>query len=237
MNANSSPPAHARAPSGAPPSPTLYVVLGGLLALGVAGLAAATQSGQEAQWLTATRWTARSALLLFALAYTCKRTVDRRGFGLGFAAAHFVHAGAFSGYIVLFNVERGWFSTVGGIVGYALLTAMLVSSVRGGGGGLRRWGMRYLWVVFAFSYLGRVLENGDRRDEGWFGLTILLAIPAVRLLRSRSAASPVDGNDGGMARITAAAGRLSPRTIRPEPIRAPRRVTTAGVLSEKETSS
>lgn len=167
------------------------VYVGAALALLAIAIAFGAHAGWEGRWLYATRWTARVSLLLFAAAYLIRTIPARRASGLSFAGAHFVHAGTFITYLATYDVQRSLLSTVGGAVGYVVLTAMVVVTFVPvpASAGLRRWGMAYLWTVFMFSYLGRLVENGDRRGEGAFGVLILLAIPVVRLLGRRRSAS------------------------------------------------
>lgn len=166
----------------------LKPLLGGAaLAIAVTVLAFATHASWEDRWLYATRWTARASLLLFAGAYLLRSIPRSRASGLAFAGTHFVHAAAFITYIAAYDVPRGVVSTIGGAIGYAVLIIMVVATFVpvSASAQLRRWGMAYLWLVFMSSYLGRLVENGDRVGEGAFGVLVLLAILIARLFRAR----------------------------------------------------
>ncbi len=160
--------------------------------LGGCGIVAAVATQAELnQWVVATRWTARLSLILFAAAYVMPDPSRVRAIGLAFAGAHFVHAFTFIVYLSSYPVTRGLVSTIGGTLGYVVLAAMTYSSIRPKVWGVtvRKWGMPYLWVVFSFSYLGRIVENGSRSDEGWFGLAVLALIPVSRLALGQKRAS------------------------------------------------
>lgn len=53
-------------------------------------------------------------------------------------------------------------------------------------GTLRRWGMAYIWFVFTYSYLGRLIEGGDRLGEGLFGVLLMAAIPVIKSIEAKS---------------------------------------------------
>lgn len=161
---------------------------GAALALLVMVAAFVFRPGAEQGWLFATRWTARLSVMLFVATYLLRAVPVRRRLGLAFAGSHFVHAVMFIAYLTMFGANRSVVSTVGGTFGYVVLLAMvLVTFVPSHAApALRHWGMVYLWIVFAFSYLGRAVEAGDRQGEGLFGLALLAAVPITRLARGRS---------------------------------------------------
>jgi DMSO/TMAO reductase YedYZ heme-binding membrane subunit len=139
------------------------------------GFASATPDAPS--WQLAARYTARVAFLLFMPVYVASSwhrlapsgttrwlMLHRRSLGLAFACAHIVHLGALTTFQV---TSRGMPDVVTLVVGggaFVVLFAMVATSndaaVRRLGGRrwqrLHRFGMHYLWFVFAFSYAGRV---------------------------------------------------------------------------------
>jgi len=148
---------------------TGFVVIGTVLAM----------HGQDREgWLLAARYTARTSALWFLLAFGIGPLArrlrsppilallrERRGLGLGFAAAHGVH---FMALVMALRagVERPAVVLVVGGLAYAFVLAMaLTSNDRAVAWlGPRRWrvlhgvGIHVIWLVFTLSYLGRVLQ-------------------------------------------------------------------------------
>ncbi len=142
-----------------------------------AGFGLADATPDATAWQLAARYTARLAFLLFLPVYVASSwhrlapsaatrwlMRRRRSLGLAFAIAHIVHLGALATFQV---TSRGMpdFVTLGvGGGAFFVLFAMVATSndaaVRRLGGRrwqrLHRFGMHYLWFVFAFSYAGRV---------------------------------------------------------------------------------
>lgn len=172
------------------------------LLLGLGALWAGLHSPVEAveQWRLAARWTARAGFPLFILTYSASslgrlwygditRTIwrDRRWWGLGFAAAHTVHLYA----LLKFNRAAGQtISTttmIGGGIAYALLYLMALTSnaaaMRALGKNWRRLhtlGIHWLWMIFALSYIGRVMRPATML-EGAIASTIALAALGLRI--------------------------------------------------------
>jgi sulfoxide reductase heme-binding subunit YedZ len=153
-------------------------------------------------WQMAARYTARTSFLLFLLPFIAAPLAslwrggavlvrNRRGLGLGFAMAHFVHLGALTGYFVVSGETPAMITALGGGLGYLFVAAMAVTShdamVRRMGA--KRWklmhtiGLYYIWFIFAFTYLGRVQAAPEMPEY-----QILLAV-AVGALLFRVAAS------------------------------------------------
>lgn len=168
------------------------------------GLADATYDATP--WQLAARYTARLAFLLFLPVYVASSwhrlapsaatrwlMRRRRSLGLAFATAHVVHLGA----LTMFQVtSRGMPDLVTMGVGggaFVVLFAMVATSndaaVRRLGGRrwqrLHRFGMHYLWFVFAFSYAGRVAA-GMWSFVPLVGLAV--AALALRIVAARSRA-------------------------------------------------
>lgn len=143
-------------------------------------------------WQMAARYTARFSFLVFVVVYgasawhrlapsAVSRWVmrRRRSLGLAFATAHTIHLAA----LVQFSRERGEVPelltlVVGGgafLAMYVLAATSNDAAVRWLGGArwqrLHRFGVHYLWFVFAFTYLGRM-----GRDPTFFAPLLALAV-------------------------------------------------------------
>ncbi len=179
-------------------------------AIFVMGLAFAIHGLGQEGWQIATRWTARYALLPFVLVFAASELVryvegpvqqllrNRRGLGLSFAASHLIHAGAIVGLYFKLGKLPSVLTLVGGGLAYLFIVAMAVTStdvarrVMGPWWQhLHRWGLRYVWLIFFQSYLGRIVEGGERVGAGVFGTTLLVGAAGLRLagvLRRRAIA-------------------------------------------------
>jgi methionine sulfoxide reductase heme-binding subunit len=173
-----------------------------LVGLATAGALAAIAIGfalgptREDQWLLATRYTARFAFPIFLVAFTAsawarllrgERTRElvrqRRGIGLGFAAAHTVHLGALATYNVLIANVPSVVTLAGGGVAYLAMYAMAATSndasVRRLGRNWKRlhsFGAYWIWGIFTFSYATRVA-----RGSLFFVPELALALAALAL--------------------------------------------------------
>ncbi len=195
------------------PRHLVFMVLAALL--GAAAVLHGVLSAPDVagSWQLAARYTARFSFLVFAVVYgasswhrllpsRASRWVmrRRRSLGLAFATAHTIHLGA----LVQFVRERGEMPDlvtlgVGGgafLAMYALAATSSDAAVRRLGGArwqrLHRFGVHYLWFVFAFTYLGRM-----QRDPAFFAPLLVLAvallglrIAAFRARRQARVASP-----------------------------------------------
>jgi sulfoxide reductase heme-binding subunit YedZ len=158
----------------------------------------------------AARLTARISALWFLLAFSAgplARLVsaewvrelkrERRGIGLGFFAAHTVHLGAIA-LVVSRGEEMNAVAAIGGGLAYALMFAMAATSNDRAVAwlGARRWqrlhtiGIWYLWLIFAQSYIGRLVMP-DPNPAHWLLAGAFLAALVLRLTarwRGRGAA-------------------------------------------------
>jgi DMSO/TMAO reductase YedYZ heme-binding membrane subunit len=133
--------------------PTWFGFAAGLTAL---SLCIASGSSLDEGWKLAARWTGRAAFPLFIVTFVASslallvprpwtRTLlrDRRWWGLGFAACFAVHLLALS----VFNWRMGKFPPVdsvnAGVLAYALLLAMALTS---SGAAQRRLGRGWTWL-------------------------------------------------------------------------------------------
>jgi len=149
-----------------------------VLACGMIAVGLAAGAAPDERWQLAARYTARLAFLLFMPVYVASawnrlapsagsRWVmkRRRSLGLAFATTHTIHLGALTTYNVVAGTVPDPATLIVGGGAFATLYAMVLTSndaaVRRLGGrrwqSLHRFGMHYLWFVFAFSYAGRVL--------------------------------------------------------------------------------
>ena len=188
-------------------------LLGFGVAVGLAAIALAlTVHGVGPDgWLHATRWTARVSTLLFATAFAASGAwrlfgsparplvTNRRGIGLGFAAAHLVHLGALSTWFAVSGERPVPITVLGGGIAYALIVAMALTSTDAAQRRLGRWwkrlhltGIWYVSLIFFQSYLGRAFGGPERMAQGYYGVTILLIALGLRLaprfVRRRAAA-------------------------------------------------
>lgn len=159
------------------------------------------------------RSTARSSVLLFALAFSASSLYllrpsrsagwllkNRRYLGVAFAASHFVHADALLALATVserfVNEELNAVTLVGGGLAYAFIAAMAATSTDRTAAWLtpRNWkrlhtvGGYWVWAIFAQSYIPRVAV-----EPGYAPLALLvLGILGLRLgvrLKSRRTAS------------------------------------------------
>ena len=126
------------------------------------------------------RWTARTSLVLFALAYIARPATQlwpspvtkgllarRKWIGLGYALSHLFHLAAivalvradWDGFVATANV-----ATYVGAVGFVVLAAMAITSARAierrmpkrAWTVLHRSGMHFFWFIFFATYAGRI---------------------------------------------------------------------------------
>ena len=172
---------------------------GGVLGLVAVAFAFATVTGPTDQWLHAARYTARVGFPLLILAYVARPLVDlsrsdwsksilarRKYIGLGFAVSHTIHLVALVIAIEVSGQGKGIVTYIFGGLGYALLYAMAFTSNRSAmkamgarWKSLHRFGIHYLWFIFAQSYLGRIFQDG-KVEEGAIGAVIAFGAAAIR---------------------------------------------------------
>ena len=149
------------------------------------------------------RFTARTSLLLFCLAFSAAALArlypsawtrwlrrNRRALGVSFAASHGLHAIAIGAFAALdpagFATATTFASYLFGGIGYAFIIAMTATSFdrTAAAMGARAWrrlhlvGGYYLWLQFLVSYGKRI------PDMPFYGLFLipLLAVLALRLI-------------------------------------------------------
>ncbi|WFL76944.1 hypothetical protein P7228_13235 [Altererythrobacter arenosus] len=173
--------------------------LGLALGLGALYFGLSGQEGELEQWSAATRYTARVGFPLFMLAYVARPLVDltradwarallakRKWIGLGFAMSHTVHLVA----IVMLFRTLGEAPTAAQLIfggfAYVMLCAMALTSNRSAMKALgakwktlHRFGIHYLWLIYAQSYFKRIPEGGTM-EEGLAGSLVVLAAAAIR---------------------------------------------------------
>lgn len=160
-----------------------WQVLLGLL-LGLAALASGLLAGSSATegWQLAARWTARAGFPLFILTYSASSLTrlwpgpetrallrGRRYWGLGFAACHMIHLTALVTFLRLSGTPPRLPTLLGGGLAYLLLIAMALTSTDAAMRRLGKWwkrlhrfGIHWLWFIFAFSYVGRIARPETR---------------------------------------------------------------------------
>jgi DMSO/TMAO reductase YedYZ heme-binding membrane subunit len=172
------------------------------LAAGLAAVAIgfALGDGLQDQWQHAARYTARVGFPLLIVAYIArplnqlspsafsKGALDRRRWiGLGFAISHSIHLVALVRALGLAGRTPDPVTVIGGGFAYLLLYAMALTSTGRAQRALGKWwkrlhrfGIHYLWLIFAQSYLGRAIDPDTRAIGVLFG-SVALAAGGIRL--------------------------------------------------------
>lgn len=180
-------------------------LLAGLFA-GLAAVAAAFLAGGSSAdiALHAARWTARTALPLFLIAFLASSLVRlwpndmtkalmrrRRQWGLGFALAHTIHLKALAINVLVFGPSREPETLVGGGLAYVFILLMALTSNDWSMKRLGRWwrglhvvGVYYIWLIFTLSYAGR-LADPDKFVTGAIFTPVMLGALALRLYARR----------------------------------------------------
>jgi DMSO/TMAO reductase YedYZ heme-binding membrane subunit len=179
---------------------TLGAIACGVLALGVRG-----DLGREG-FVVASRFTARWSFTWFMVAFSASSLAllwptrlsdfllrERRGLGLGFAAAHLVHAGFFLTAIQAFGLEVDPFTVVGSGIGYLFVLGLAFTSNDGARRriGLVAWrrfhrfGVGYLALIFGFTYWSRIPTRPWVAFIGLAALAMGLSLRAGAYLANR----------------------------------------------------
>ena len=177
--------------------PLAVGAVSGLAAVGAAVLADGSNADIA---LHAARWTARTALPMFLIAYLASSMLficpgeltraimrRRRQWGLGFALAHTIHLVALGINVLVFGPSREPETLIGGGLAYALIFLMaLTSNDRSMKLLGRNWkrlhlfGIHYIWLIFTISYAGR-LANPDKFITGAIFTPLMLTALGLRL--------------------------------------------------------
>jgi methionine sulfoxide reductase heme-binding subunit len=185
------------------------ILLGALMGVGAIGAALLVTPVDSEQALLAARWTARTALPLFLVAYLAGSLARlypgalthalrrrRRQWGLGFALAHIIHFGALAVNVLVFGPERSLASLIPGGLAYGLIVLMAATSsdtaMRRMGRGwhwLHRIGIHYIWFIFFASYATRI-GNPQLMTTGLVFTPVMLAALVLRLYGARKRRSP-----------------------------------------------
>ncbi|WP_395647205.1 hypothetical protein [Terricaulis sp.] len=162
-----------------PVKPTGRIIaLAALSALAIAAYGIWSAGGFDRDgFLSASRLTARHSFLWFMLVWSASALAtlwpggwrsallyNRRGVGLGFAAAHLIHAGFFITAIVVYGAPTSPTTLFGGGLGYVFVILMALTSrdywvkrlTPQGWKLLHTIGAVYIAFIFAFSYYGRL---------------------------------------------------------------------------------
>lgn len=188
--------------------------LGLALGLGATWFGLQSSADDADRWIAAARYTARVGFPLLILAYVARPLVDltrsdwakwllarRKYLGLAFAMSHTVHLVVLITAIRISGIDKGMVTYVFGGLAYAVLYAMAFTSnaraMKAMGRNwkrLHRFGIHYLWFIFAQSYIGRIFQDG-KVEEGAIGAAIALTAAAIRLAawlkQRRRTGSPV----------------------------------------------
>jgi len=170
-----------------------------VIAMAIATMCAAIMFATHEPTLVV-RWTARTSLLLFVLAYVARPATalwpssttkwllrERKWIGDGFAVSHLAHL---AGIVALAAPDVGGFarkqdpSLVIALAMFAVLFAMAITSIdrvraamsKRAWNALHRTGMHLAWFIFTVTYAGRLA-----RSPVWgLPLAVLVGIAAVR---------------------------------------------------------
>jgi DMSO/TMAO reductase YedYZ heme-binding membrane subunit len=126
---------------------------------------------------------------------------NRRYVGVSFGVSHAYHLAAIVANARVTGQSYGPAALVFGGFGYVLLAAMVATSNDAAVArlGVRRWrrlhvfGLYYLWFIFAYTFLGSVLEGQPRVAPAAFAAVFAVALVARLWLRRRGAAPRRDG--------------------------------------------
>lgn len=162
--------------------PKLLAAIAAVVAAMVAAIALAVSPWDVAAHAVV-RWTARTSLVLFVLAYIARPLVqlrpgpaakwlvrERKWLGLGFATSHLAHLG---GIVAIASPDVGAFvraqkpGTAVAAVTFVLLFAMALTSIDAvrtrmsprAWKLLHRTGMHFAWISFAATYVGAVAAS------------------------------------------------------------------------------
>jgi sulfoxide reductase heme-binding subunit YedZ len=197
--------------------------IGTMAALAVAALSLRAFGTDADGWQMAARHTARLSFFLLLTAYligpaaalapsrfTAALKLERRGFGLAFAGAHFVHLGALVMFLQVSGDAASLPTLVVGGLGYVLIALMAATSndVSVRALGLANWrrlhafALHYAWLVFVITYARRIASYPDK-PEYVVLLACAFAALAIRLAAPRSstaavANSPLDADEGAL---------------------------------------
>jgi DMSO/TMAO reductase YedYZ heme-binding membrane subunit len=181
--------------------PLLLGLIAGLAALQL-GLETGTNAADS--WGRAARWTARIGLPLFLLTYLASSLArlrpapwsralwrDRRWWGLGFAACHFIHLYALIMALDAKGEARTLISLIPGGLAYLMILLMTLTSTDAAmrllGKGWKRlhsFGIHYVWLIFTLAYAGRLADPAVR-PEGIYGVTLCLIAFILRMAARR----------------------------------------------------
>jgi methionine sulfoxide reductase heme-binding subunit len=149
------------------------------------------------------RFTARTSLLLFCLAFSAAALAqlrpnagtrwlrrNRRYFGVGFAASHAIHAAAIIAFAIMdpagYAAATSIASYIFGGIGYAVLTAMTITSFdrTAAAIGARAWRMLHVWGGYYLLFQFMVSFGKRIPDMPLYALFLvpLFAVFALRMI-------------------------------------------------------
>ncbi len=180
-----------------PTGPIIYLAAMAALLIGLAGVVLG--DGGRDGVAAATAFTARWSVLWFAAAWSASALAklwpggwrtwllyNRRGVGLGFAFAHFVHAVFFATAILVYGHAASMVTIIGGGAGYVFVALMALTSndwsVRTLGANWKRLhsvGGIVIAGIFAFTYYGRITHQQPL--VGSYGLALVGGAAALRI--------------------------------------------------------
>lgn len=192
-----------------PTKPTGQIILaasGGALIAAAAGIWLAGGALDRDGFLGAARLTARWSFVCFMLVWSASALArlwpggwrsallyNRRGLGLGFAAAHMIHAGFFITAIVLMGARSSATTVLGGGLGYVFVILLAVTShdywIKRLGKGwklLHQVGVTYIAFIFAFTYYGSLATKPDVALATLSTMGLVLTLHIAAWLKARA---------------------------------------------------
>lgn len=176
------------------------LIVGLILSLGAVSLGFVVGSDHLEGARLAARWTSRVGVPLFLTAYLAstlwrlkKNQVTkallqrRRQWGLAFAWSHSVHLLMLTYFFLLAGMSPALRTVVGGGLAYVMIYAMALTSndwsqrkLGKNWQRLHRFGIHYIWFIYAFTYAGR-LADSNMRLVAIVGTGLFLLALALRI--------------------------------------------------------
>jgi len=155
------------------------IAIGAILSIGATLIGFRIGSDHIEGAQLAARWTSRVGVPVFLTAYLASSFMrltknnltaaimrTRRQWGLAFALTHSVHLVALICYLTIAGMPPDTITLLGGGLAYTLLYLMALTSnnwsVRLLGKNWKRLhvvGIHYLWLIYTFTYLGRLFDS------------------------------------------------------------------------------
>jgi DMSO/TMAO reductase YedYZ heme-binding membrane subunit len=138
-------------------------------------------------------WSASALARLWAGGWRSAVLYNRRGLGLGFAAAHMIHAGFFITAIALMGARSSATTIFGGGLGYVFVILLALTShdywVKRLGKAwklLHQIGVTYIAFIFAFTYYGSLDTKPGVAVATLSTMALVLALRVTAWVKART---------------------------------------------------